>query len=116
MYNSKCRQCSFSVYKCQIHDPYQCFCSIGRLNSVVSSFIGTVFLVADLQELNIPEQEVEALLVSLILDSRVSGHIDQVNQLLELGDKTKGMKKYIAVNKWTSQLGTLHQTVVNKIC
>mmetsp|Transcript_5110 Transcript_5110/g.9638 ORF Transcript_5110/g.9638 Transcript_5110/m.9638 type:complete len:437 (-) Transcript_5110:163-1473(-) len=68
------------------------------------------------QELNIPEQEVEALLVSLILDSRVSGHIDQVNQLLELGDKTKGMKKYIAVNKWTSQLGTLHQTVVNKIC
>ncbi|CAI7824654.1 unnamed protein product, partial [Closterium sp. NIES-53] len=38
------------------------------------------------QELNIPEKDVEQLLVSLILDNRVHGHIDQVNQLLELGD------------------------------
>lgn len=41
----------------------------------------------DLQELNIPEVDVEQLLVSLILDNRVHGHIDQVNQLLELGDR-----------------------------
>jgi COP9 signalosome complex subunit 2 len=67
------------------------------------------------QELNIPEKDVEALLVSLILDSRVSGHIDQVNQLLELGDQTKGKEKYIAVNKWTTQLASLHSTVINKI-
>jgi COP9 signalosome complex subunit 2 len=67
------------------------------------------------QELNIPEKDVEALLVSLILDSRVSGHIDQVNQLLELGDKTKGKEKYLAVNKWTTQLASLHSTVINKI-
>lgn len=40
-----------------------------------------------LQELNIPEKDVEQLLVSLILDNRVHGHIDQVNQLLELGDR-----------------------------
>ena len=39
------------------------------------------------QELNIPEPEVENLLVSLILDNRVHGHIDQVNQLLELGEQ-----------------------------
>ena len=39
------------------------------------------------QELKIPEQEVENLLVSLILDNRVHGHIDQVNQLLELGEQ-----------------------------
>jgi COP9 signalosome complex subunit 2 len=39
------------------------------------------------KELNIPEKDVEHLLVSLILDNRVQGHIDQVNQLLELGDR-----------------------------
>ncbi|KAH9305249.1 hypothetical protein KI387_009653, partial [Taxus chinensis] len=38
------------------------------------------------KELNIPEKDVEQLLVSLILDNRVHGHIDQINQLLELGD------------------------------
>ena len=37
------------------------------------------------QELNIPEKDVEQLLVSLILDNRIQGHIDQVNQLLDLG-------------------------------
>ncbi len=30
------------------------------------------------QRLNIPEKDVEALLVTLILDNRVAGHIDQV--------------------------------------
>jgi len=59
---------------------------------------------------------VEALLISLILDNRVVGHIDQVNQLLELADKAKGTNKYIAVSKWNNQLRTLHQTVVNKVC
>lgn len=53
--------------------------------------------------------------MSLILDSRVSGHIDQVNQLLELGDNTKGTPKYVAVSKWTTQLASLHTTVINKI-
>lgn len=41
----------------------------------------------EMQELNIPEKDVEHLLVSLILDNRVHGHIDQVNQLLDLGDR-----------------------------
>ncbi len=31
------------------------------------------------KELNIPTQDVEQLLVSLILDNRIQGHIDQVN-------------------------------------
>lgn len=39
------------------------------------------------QELNVPEADVEQLLVSLILDNRVQGHIDQVNRLLECGDR-----------------------------
>ena len=32
------------------------------------------------QQLNIPEHDVEQLLVSLILDNRITGHIDQVQQ------------------------------------
>eukprot|EP00850_Spirogloea_muscicola_P012777 SM000084S23113 [mRNA] locus=s84:225342:228677:+ [translate_table: standard] len=67
------------------------------------------------KELNIPEKDVEQLLVSLILDNRVHGHIDQVKQLLELGDRSKGLKKYGAVDKWTAQLRSLHQTVINKL-
>lgn len=39
------------------------------------------------QELNVPEKDVEQLLVSLILDNRIDGHIDQVNRLLERGDR-----------------------------
>jgi len=36
------------------------------------------------RQLNIPAQDVEDLLVGLILDKKVAGHIDQVNQRLEL--------------------------------
>lgn len=35
-----------------------------------------------------PEGDVEKLLVSLILDNRIQGHIDQVNRLLERGDRS----------------------------
>lgn len=35
-----------------------------------------------------PERDVESLLVSLILDNRIHGHIDQVNRLLERGDRS----------------------------
>lgn len=35
-----------------------------------------------------PEEDVEQLLVSLILDNRIQGHIDQVNRLLERGDRS----------------------------
>lgn len=33
------------------------------------------------QQLNVPAGEVEQLLISLILDGRVAGRIDQVNQV-----------------------------------
>ncbi len=41
------------------------------------------------QHLNVPAAEVEALLISLILDGRVAGRIDQINQVgvLEGGHK-----------------------------
>ena len=97
------------------------------------------------QELNVPEKDVEQLLVSLILDNRIDGHIDQVNRLLERGDRyvlsspvssndaekvrehnvklvthptpcrSKGMKKYTAIDKWNTQLKSLYQTVSNRV-
>ncbi|KAL2564599.1 hypothetical protein AAZV13_19G056000 [Glycine max] len=41
-----------------------------------------------LKELNVPEHDVEQLLVSLILDNRIQGHIDQVNRFLERSDRS----------------------------
>lgn len=67
------------------------------------------------KELNIPELDVEALLVSLILDGRIEAHIDQVNQLVEIGTESKGIKKYKGLDKWATQLQTLHGAVVNKV-
>ncbi|KAK4377840.1 hypothetical protein RND71_004136 [Anisodus tanguticus] len=67
------------------------------------------------QELNVPEDDVETLLVSLILDNRIQGHIDQVNKLLERSDRSKGMKKYTAIDKWNTQFHSLYQTISNRV-
>uniref|UniRef100_A0A0E0FK46 COP9 signalosome complex subunit 2 n=1 Tax=Oryza nivara TaxID=4536 RepID=A0A0E0FK46_ORYNI len=67
------------------------------------------------EELNFPEKDVEQLLVSLILDNRIQGHIDQVNKLLERGDRSKGMRKYQAIDKWNTQLKNIYQTVSNRV-
>ncbi|RZC79155.1 hypothetical protein C5167_046074 [Papaver somniferum] len=67
------------------------------------------------KELNVPEKDVEQLLVSLILDNRVQGHIDQVNRLLERSDRSKGIKTYAAIEKWNTQLKVLYQTINNRV-
>lgn len=69
------------------------------------------------QKLNIPEAEVTALLVSLILDGRVSGHIDQVGQLLEVGGdrQAAGAKRYAAMDKWAAQVRAMHATILNRL-
>jgi len=67
-------------------------------------------------ELNITAKEVEDLMVGLILDSKIQGRIDQVNQLLELeGSKSSGFWKYRSVDKWATQLNALHNTVVARL-
>jgi COP9 signalosome complex subunit 2 len=67
-------------------------------------------------ELNITAKEVEDLMVSLILDNKIRGRIDQVNQMLEL-DSSKGSSfwKYRAVDKWAQQLGVLNNTVLQRL-
>merc|ERR1712216_307441 len=67
------------------------------------------------RELNISDAEVEQLLVSLILDGQIDGHIDQMGQLLLLTDKAEDAKKYAAIDKWSTQLTNLQQTIFNKI-
>ncbi|KAJ9589284.1 hypothetical protein L9F63_017529, partial [Diploptera punctata] len=67
------------------------------------------------KELNIDACEVESLLVSCILDSTIRGRIDQVNQVLELDKQSVCAARYNALDKWTSQLATLHLAVVNKM-
>lgn len=44
-------------------------------------------LITVLQQLNIPVEDVEELLVTLILDKKISGRIDQVQQRLEIQQK-----------------------------
>lgn len=68
------------------------------------------------KELNIPENEVENLLVSLILDEQIKGRIDQVNQVLVL--KTAGSKeedRYNAIGKWANNLQNLHRTITGSL-
>jgi COP9 signalosome complex subunit 2 len=67
------------------------------------------------ESLHIPEKDVEALLVSLILDGRVFGLIDQKNQLLELSSTTKDGEKFAQINKWAAQVNSLNKTVVAKM-
>lgn len=78
-----------------MHTPYSELSYSRSLShySVTNPFDALHFLVGfliliDLQELNVPEKDVEDLLVSLILDNRIDGHIDQVNRLLERGDRS----------------------------
>eukprot|EP00005_Dracoamoeba_jomungandri_P002331 CAMPEP_0174261040 /NCGR_PEP_ID=MMETSP0439-20130205/11197_1 /TAXON_ID=0 /ORGANISM="Stereomyxa ramosa, Strain Chinc5" /LENGTH=462 /DNA_ID=CAMNT_0015345451 /DNA_START=17 /DNA_END=1405 /DNA_ORIENTATION=+ len=66
------------------------------------------------EELNITEQEVMELLVFLILDDKVVGRVDQVKKELHL--QARGdIAKYRYINKWSSQLSSLHATILNRI-
>jgi len=66
------------------------------------------------QELNIPQTEVESLLVDLILDNKIVGQIDQVGQVLHL--KTGGsVRKYNAIEKWTNQINSTHNIILNRL-
>ncbi|KAI9364925.1 PCI domain-containing protein [Zopfochytrium polystomum] len=67
------------------------------------------------KHLNVPSQEVEDLLVSLILDNKVAGKIDQVNQRLELDIETADNTYYHALDKWAVNVGGLSRTTITKI-
>ncbi|KAH0918443.1 hypothetical protein HID58_026103 [Brassica napus] len=66
------------------------------------------------KELNVPEKDVTELLVSLILDSRIDGHIDEINRYLLRGDSANGRKLHKAVDKWNTQLKSLSMSITNR--
>ena len=47
--------------------------------------------------------------------STIHGRIDQVNLVLELDRESVGTARYSALDKWTLQLQSLQQAVINKI-
>lgn len=65
------------------------------------------------ENLNVTTEEVEALLVSLVLDNKVKGKLDQLNHLLLLQKSTDD--KYAALEKWTEHLSTLHDSVLKAL-
>ncbi|GAA5992718.1 hypothetical protein JCM10908_006896 [Rhodotorula pacifica] len=67
------------------------------------------------RQLGIPDAQVEEIVVALILDDKISGRIDQVTGRLELDRHTAvETRRYQALDRWTSQLNSLHSQILNK--
>jgi len=64
------------------------------------------------ENLHVTPEEVETLLVSLILDGKVKGQLDQINQLLTLRRETEATARYSALDSWATHLTTLHDSVL----
>jgi len=68
------------------------------------------------KELNVSSKEVEELLVELILDNRIRGHIDQINQMLLLSaTKSSAFWKYRSIQKWTDNLISLEKSILGRV-
>lgn len=65
------------------------------------------------QELNIEMSQLEQLLVSLIIDGKIQGHIDQLNNRLILFDASRqsGASKYKAMQNWSEELYRLRMSM-----
>ncbi|KAI9308871.1 PCI domain-containing protein [Cunninghamella echinulata] len=66
------------------------------------------------KQLNISIDDVEELLVGLILDGKIAGQIDQVNQRLELDQRLTDDLKYEVMNKWSTNIAQISKTVIGK--
>ncbi|BGP54663.1 hypothetical protein JCM8202_001040 [Rhodotorula sphaerocarpa] len=67
------------------------------------------------RQLGIPDSHVEEIVVALILDEKILGRIDQVTGRLELDRHTAvETRRYQALDRWTSQLHSLHGQLLSK--
>ncbi|KAI8137389.1 PCI domain-containing protein [Fennellomyces sp. T-0311] len=66
------------------------------------------------KQLNIAVEEVEELLIALILDKKIVGQIDQVNQRLVLEQRSTDTVKYETMEKWSNNLSKLCKTVTSR--
>ncbi|KAI9312671.1 PCI domain-containing protein [Dichotomocladium elegans] len=66
------------------------------------------------KHLNITIEEVEELAIGLILDEKILGKIDQVNQRLELEQRSTDALRYEAMDQWSNNVSRLCSTVIGK--
>lgn len=71
------------------------------------------------RQLNVTPADVEALLMTLILDGKVSGKIDQVHARLELDNAARrggnlNERRYRALGRWQKEVASLSGTVQEK--
>lgn len=67
------------------------------------------------QELAVPPAEVEALLVTLILDGKVDGVIDQPAGLLVITPPPPQAALYAGLEAWAGALQSLHAATVARV-
>jgi COP9 signalosome complex subunit 2 len=70
------------------------------------------------KQLFIKDDQVEDLLISMILDDRISGKVDQVSGVLILtDDKQKSSRVNVgtALQSWHGQLSNVHTRVLDKL-
>ena len=71
------------------------------------------------QLLNVPEAEVERLVVALILDERIAARIDQVQRVVLLASPsdaaTAQRARLTAVGAWARGLSDLHAAALHKL-
>ncbi|ORX59175.1 putative COP9 signalosome complex subunit [Piromyces finnis] len=67
------------------------------------------------KKLNISPQEVEELLVNLILDKKINGYIDQINQILELEHDKQSVNYYPDIGKWSNNIDKLIKSFDRKM-
>mmetsp|Transcript_3602 Transcript_3602/g.5303 ORF Transcript_3602/g.5303 Transcript_3602/m.5303 type:complete len:449 (-) Transcript_3602:582-1928(-) len=67
-------------------------------------------------KLKVNAKDVESICMDLILDQKLEGHIDQVQQILILGNnRDESMQqRYKALDDWCDQIESLHQTILAK--
>lgn len=75
----------------------------------------TIRLTSIAKDLNIKVAEVESLCVDMILDNKIHGRIDQINELLVLTDKTSGTSRFQAIGNWAKNLQTVQKSVFTKV-
>lgn len=67
------------------------------------------------KSLNVSVAEVESMLVSLVLDKKVDGRIDQINKRLLVGTRDNSARKYDKYNYWAGQLGEFQRIITSKV-
>eukprot|EP01006_Ploeotia_vitrea_P033724 TRINITY_DN65624_c0_g3_i1.p1 TRINITY_DN65624_c0_g3~~TRINITY_DN65624_c0_g3_i1.p1 ORF type:complete len:188 (-),score=23.04 TRINITY_DN65624_c0_g3_i1:78-641(-) len=67
------------------------------------------------KELNIPATDVVGLLVGLILDAKVEGYIDEINQVLQLKDESRSDSRYNSIHKWVGHTSSIYNSLMQKM-